>query len=43
MIGIVEFTPDMFLFKDDWTKEAVFGSRQQQDSDDEQPPSMDDF
>ncbi|MEO6677664.1 MAG: hypothetical protein ABIO21_09830 [Pseudomonas sp.] len=25
-IGIVEFTPDMFLFKDDWTPENVFGS-----------------
>lgn len=24
-IGITEFTPDMFLFKDDWTPENVFG------------------
>jgi hypothetical protein len=24
-IGITEFTPDMFLFKDDWTHENVFG------------------
>lgn len=24
-IGISEFTPDMFLFKDDWTPENVFG------------------
>ncbi|MFI3046588.1 hypothetical protein [Pseudomonas coronafaciens] len=24
-IGIVEFTPDMFLFKDDWAPENIFG------------------
>jgi hypothetical protein len=24
-IGITEFTPDMFLFKDDWTPENVCG------------------
>ncbi len=24
-IGITDFTPDMFLFKDDWTPEKVFG------------------
>jgi hypothetical protein len=24
-IGITEFTPDMFLFKDDWSPENVFG------------------
>jgi len=24
-IGITEFTPDMFLFKDDWTPENLFG------------------
>ncbi|MCH5518696.1 hypothetical protein [Pseudomonas syringae] len=24
-LGIVEFTPDMFLFKDDWAPENIFG------------------
>lgn len=43
VIGIVEFTPDMFLFKDDWTEEAMFGSGEQQDSRDEPPPDMKPF
>jgi hypothetical protein len=35
-IGITEFTPDMFLFKDDWTPENVFGPPPLQDAESEQ-------
>jgi hypothetical protein len=34
-IGIVEFTPDMFLFKDDWAPENIFGPPPDDESDPE--------
>ena len=43
LIGIVEFTPDMFFLKDDWTEEAMFGSGEQQYSGDELPPDNETF
>jgi hypothetical protein len=42
-LGISFYTEDMFLFKDDWSEENMFGSGQQQDSDDEPPPNMETF
>lgn len=34
-LGIVEFTPDMFLFKDDWAPENIFGPPPDDESDPE--------
>jgi hypothetical protein len=34
-IGIVEFTPDMFLFKDDWAPANIFGPPPDDESDPE--------
>ncbi|MNN91789.1 hypothetical protein D3C81_2099510 [compost metagenome] len=42
-LGMSFYTEDDFLFKDDWSEEQVFGSGQQQDSDDEPPPNMELF